>query len=181
MTSPYLRLSGTHFERTAVVSTDGVYRYVLERRWDDTKEPLVFELLNPSTADAMNDDPTVRKCVGFANRFGYGGALIVNVFAYRATKPRDLHAAADPIGPENLTFLTDTMRDRDVVLGWGQSAWPSWCTETAVHETIQAAKNAKAICYLGKTKSGRPSHPLMLSYDRLLRVADHIDMQGRVR
>lgn len=104
----------------------------------------------------------------------------MNVFAYRATKPRDLRKAADPIGPENLTFLIDTMRGRDVVLGWGQSAWPSWCTETAITETIQATNLARAICYLSKTKSGRPSHPLMLSYGKLLCAVDHIDMQGRV-
>lgn len=86
---------------TAGISECGTYRYWLCREWSPGLDSLVWLMLNPSTADATQDDPTIRRCMGFARRWGYGGITVVNLYAYRATNPRDLLTAADPVGPEN--------------------------------------------------------------------------------
>ena len=83
---------------TAVISQDGLYRYHLERRWSDAPF-LTFVMLNPSTADAEIDDPTIRRCVGFSKREGAGGIAVVNLYAFRATSPADLRQASAPYGP----------------------------------------------------------------------------------
>jgi hypothetical protein len=67
--------------------------------------PLCWVLLNPSTADDRRDDPTIRRCLGFARSLGYGGIHVVNLFAFRATCPRQLRAADDPVGPDNDGFI----------------------------------------------------------------------------
>ena len=89
-----------HSQTGATFSSDERYRYLLWRRWSSSQLAL-FIGLNPSTADAANDDPTIRRITGFSRSLGFGGFLIVNLFAFRATKPIDLFASSDPIGPEN--------------------------------------------------------------------------------
>jgi len=164
------------------------YRYRLERWWDRSKPAAGFVLCNPSTADAFKPDPTVRKCIGFAHRWRCGGIVIVNVCAFRATHPRDLLAAADPLGPDNREaigqFVSDwhhyhAHKDRDaelaadgvsvIVAGWG-SALPRQLEGEA--ETTLGWLDAEGVdvhC-LGQTKSGRPRHPLMLAYETPLEV-----------
>ena len=88
-------------ESTADFSFCGQYRYTLTRVWSLERGLVLFVGLNPSTADAERDDPTVRRCVGYARRWGFGGVLVANLFAYRATDPRDLLAVSYPIGPRN--------------------------------------------------------------------------------
>jgi len=111
----------------AVVSDDGLYRYILTRTWDRSLPALVFCMLNPSTADATVDDPTIRKCIGFAQRLGYGGIIVVNLFAYRATKPRELYAqlaaGVDIVGPDADTWIKHAfgIGHRKIVAGWGTS------------------------------------------------------------
>src|SRR5437588_2477108 len=90
---------------SAVFSPDGRYRYLLTRRLGRSRRVATFIMLNPSTADAINNDPTIRKCVGFARRWGCGLLQVVNLFALRATEPRVLRAAADPVGPENSRWI----------------------------------------------------------------------------
>jgi len=80
-------------ETGAYFSADHVYRYVLWRRWDRQREPLVWVMLNPSTADDCRDDPTITRCRGFARNWGYGGITVVNLFALRATRPEALRQA----------------------------------------------------------------------------------------
>ncbi len=94
----------------AAFDSTGTYRYALWREWDASAPRLGFVLLNPSTADAENDDPTLRRCMGFARAWGYGSLQIVNLFAYRATVPDALRWVADAVGPENDRHICETIR-----------------------------------------------------------------------
>jgi hypothetical protein len=98
------------------------YRYTLVRRWSARllEEPrIVWVMLNPSTADGTEDDPTLRKVVGFSKRWGYGSALVVNLAALRATDPRELRAAEDPVGIENPGWLWRALHGSPVIAAWG--------------------------------------------------------------
>jgi hypothetical protein len=88
-------------ERDAVISDCGRYRYLLRRTWDARRPRVLFVMLNPSTADADNDDPTIRSCIRLSRALNYGSIEVVNLFSFRATKPDDLLEASDPIGPKN--------------------------------------------------------------------------------
>lgn len=107
---------------SAVVSPCERYRYSLDRRWSaDATPAVVFVMLNPSTADADADDPTIRRCVGFAKAWGFSALHVVNLFAFRATKPVRLKYADDPIGPENDEHLRRAMDiGTPVVAAWGE-------------------------------------------------------------
>jgi hypothetical protein len=85
-------------ERGCVLSPDGLYRYLLWRTWNPKANTMVWLMLNPSTADAMNDDPTIRRCIGFAQREGCGSIQVLNLYALRATKPKHLFDHPDPEG-----------------------------------------------------------------------------------
>lgn len=149
--------------KTAVLSDDGVYRYSLVRRWDEGARSLVFIMLNPSTADADIDDPTIRRCMGFAKREGFGGIVVVNLFAFRATKPADLWKADNPIGPENADHLrlafTYTM-GRPLIAAWGAHGQGTAGEATAKR---LAYSLGHAFSCLGKTTKGAPCHPLRLA------------------
>ena len=104
----------------AELSDCGLYRYLLTRTWDAQCERVVFIGLNPSTADATEDDPTIRRIIGFARSWGYGGVDMLNLFAFRATDPSDLKAAVDPVGPKNDRYLAEyTSRSHATVAAWG--------------------------------------------------------------
>jgi hypothetical protein len=108
----------------ARISDCGKYRYTLSRIWEARGTPCVFVMLNPSTADADNDDPTIRRCIGFARRENCGSLLVVNLFALRATSPRDMLGAIDPVGPENDAVLLETFAQArsaasPVIAAWG--------------------------------------------------------------
>lgn len=151
-------------ERAAALSPCGTYRYTLMRVWDPFAPCVLWACLNPSKANASEDDPSVRKMVGFARRWGYGSITIVNLFAYRATDPRDLERAGRPIGPENYAHILAAARSADlVVCAWGQHAPRDGLRTYAVRRLIGSAGRA-AVC-LGRTKSGEPNHPPMLAYD----------------
>lgn len=133
----------------------GDYRYTLTRTWNASAEPLVFILLNPSTADASQDDPTIRRCVGFAKRWGFGGIVVVNLYAFRAAKPRDMLAAIDPIGPDNDRILTEIVNGRTVVAAWGTNA-----RRERVAEMLTLIQGTARLLALEITKFGHPRHPL---------------------
>ena len=138
----------------ATFSRDRRYRYRLWRRWDQTRPVVVFVLLNPSTADARHDDPTIRRCLGFARRWGYGGIEVVNLFAYRASDPRVLRTVRDPVGRANRHQVRAALaRAELVVLGWGANT-----------EGDRMLKVSHAYC-LGLTSAGQPRHPLYLRRD----------------
>lgn len=143
--------------RFAVFSPCRMYRYSLSRIWDPTQSKVVFVGLNPSTADEQADDPTVRRCVGFARRWNFGGLVLVNLFAYRSTDPAGLLKAADPIGPENdKHILTRSSEAAFVVVAWGTRG-------SLLNRDKQVLSMLpKAYC-LGVTIEGHPKHPLYLS------------------
>ncbi|HYG67177.1 MAG TPA: DUF1643 domain-containing protein [Anaeromyxobacteraceae bacterium] len=149
--------------KAAAISDDGRYRYTLERIWDPSKVPAVFCMLNPSTADASQDDPTIRRCRGFAQTLGYGGLIVVNLFALRSTDPTALLDADDPIGPGNdEQILAAAARgDGTVICAWG--------TGGALHfrgrDVLALLKKRGGFrpMRLGPpTNGGNPRHPLYL-------------------
>jgi len=136
---------------------------LLIRQWDISKPWLTWALLNPSTADGETEDPTSRKVIGFSERFGCGGALIVNPSAYRATHPKDLKAAGYPIGPENHAWIERALDSsgNSVICGWGANGRGIWC----VSELIALFKRRNASMYaLQVSPDNTPWHPLMLPY-----------------
>lgn len=136
----------------ACFDSTGAYRYRLWREWDAALPSVTFVMLNPSTADAERDDPTIRRCIGFARSWGFGQLEVLNICAYRATDPRRLFAAKDPVGPENASHLrAATENAAMIVAAWGNHGrglnWPLF--RGCVHN-------------LGLTKLGQPRHPLRI-------------------
>jgi hypothetical protein len=122
-------------------------------------------MLNPSTADASKDDPTIRKVVEFTRRAGYGRAIVVNLFAWRATKPRDCLAnLADAEGALNYREIMQAAREAGaVVCAWGAQPWAEE-QAAAVLDWLRSSETPIRLLCLGRTKSGAPLHPLMPSY-----------------
>jgi len=107
-------------KRYATISDCGKYRYDLHRCWNPDGPNVVFVMLNPSTADASLDDPTVRRVMSFAMGLDYGSVTIVNLFAMRATYPRELKFSDDPVGPLNDSYVSRACTGTDkVVCAWG--------------------------------------------------------------
>lgn len=150
----------------AVISNCGAFRYRLWRYWDQPKGALVFIMLNPSTADADDDDPTIRKCMGFARHLGFGGIEIVNLFAYRATKPKELKAAGYLVGPENDRHILAvveahaSLRD-NVICAWGANARGLSRPGAVMSMLSSQGVRPRALHF---TDDGIPAHPLMLPY-----------------
>lgn len=166
----------------ATISPCGKYRYRLWREWRGTHDPknwkwlgandgagepighpkaCVFVMLNPSTADGTQDDPTIRRCVGFAKSLKFERLEVVNLFAYRATKPSallSLNDSDDPVGPGNLDAFESALLDAGIVIcAWGAHGSHLGQDQTAIgwckpHETFA----------LGVTKEGHPRHPLYM-------------------
>lgn len=144
----------------AIFSPCWKYRYRLWRRWNFELPTMAFVMLNPSTADAEKDDNTIRRCIGFAKAEYYGGIEVVNLFAWRATKPADLWKAADPVGPDNDSHLRAVVGTaRMIVCAWGSNAARQ--PERAKH-VRDLLHYYMPLHYLQLTKDGIPCHPLML-------------------
>lgn len=151
----------------AVLSEDGVYRYRLIRSWGEG-DRCVWVMLNPSTADDEVDDPTIRRCMGFARSWGFDGMEVVNLFALRATNPRTLQSHPDPRGSDNDAFVHDAMIDRRLtVVAWGSH--PLAAIEGIRWAEIARRSGAELRC-LGTTKHGAPRHPLYVKADQPLRA-----------
>lgn len=158
----------------AVFSECDRYRYVLWRRWNATKPMVLFIALNPSTADETVNDPTMRRCIGFAQAWGYGGMIVANIFAYRATQPTVLKQAADPVGPEGDRWISVLCQHvlaqpklgkrqangKAIILGWGNHG--KWLGRDRTTLQLIDSLVLKPYC-LAITKQGQPSHPLYLS------------------
>lgn len=167
----------------AEISACGKYRYLLWREWRGSHDPenwswldaidgegqrlgepkpCLFIMLNPSIANAWQDDPTIRRCVAFARSWNFERLEVVNLFAYRATNPSallDLPEFQDPIGPENLRIVTDAaQRAGRIICAWGSHGGHMNQDETVLGWCDQA----ETLC-LGLTMSGFPRHPLYLS------------------
>lgn len=152
-------------QRDASISACGRYRWSLSRAWDpDLLKPWVgFVMLNPSTADAVEDDPTIRRCIGLARAWGYAGVAVRNLFALRATDPRELFKADDPVGPENNRALLDLIGVCPVIIA-------AWGVHGAIRdrgrEVVRMfAAAGQSLACLGLTASGQPRHPLYLPND----------------
>ena len=156
-------------DKDAYVSADGKYRYWLSRIWDRNVRPLAYIMLNPSTADANKDDPTIRRCIGFAKRDGFGGILVLSLFAYRAAKPSELKNAYDRFGPENDYWIEKLLGgsrfdpSAPIVCAWGGHGY----TYEDFDFKYNIPEHAKLMCF-GVTKSLKPLHPLYLSNHRTL-------------
>lgn len=146
----------------ATISDDGVYRFELARRWAPGHLAL-WVMLNPSTADADADDPTIRRCVGFTKRLGLGGLVVVNLFALRATNPKALRTHPDPVGEGNDGYIrrwSESSKVNIIIAAWGRHGSlldrSVGVSGTLIHED-------RRVWCLGRTKSGEPRHPLYLS------------------
>lgn len=162
---------GMHAEekgnRIAYISTCTKFRYLLRHRLQGYGKPFMLCMLNPSTADSVQDDPTIRRCLGFARREEAQALLVVNIYALRATSPNELRNVIDPVGPENNRVLREFARqaahaDAPIVCAWGSNV-PHIERARQVIQTFHAA-GAAMVCF-GKNKGGSPKHPLYLRSD----------------
>lgn len=151
----------------AVISPDGVFRYLLERTIAAAGPVAAICSVNPSTADAKIDDQTIRKDMGFARRLGWSRIIKVNKFALRATDVRALRSAADPVGPENDRYIEQAFREADILVGaWGPlSKLPRPLRERWRAIAAIAERAGKPLHCWGVAKDGHPRHPLMLAYE----------------
>ncbi|MGH3410038.1 MAG: DUF1643 domain-containing protein [Streptosporangiaceae bacterium] len=137
----------------------GPYRYLLTRRWGPDRV-VCFIMLNPSTATAEQDDPTVTRCRGFARREGCGGMVIVNLFGLRSPSPRMLLYHPEPIGPSNdETVFAQAGQANIAVAAWGTAG--SQPRLASRRDKVEAALSGISLWCLGTTKAGEPRHPLM--------------------
>jgi hypothetical protein len=150
-------------DRKTLFSNCRKYRYSLWRECDMTNSSYaMFIGLNPSTADEVNDDPTIRRCIRFAKDWGYGALCMTNLFAFRATLPDEMKAAADPIGLYNDEILVDLSRNASVVVA-------AWGVHGEHRNRDDFVKHLiPLMCCLGHTKHGHPKHPLYLKADSQL-------------
>ena len=142
--------------KSAVFSEDRKYRYALWRWWDKSKPYVMFIGLNPSTADETEDDPTIRRCIKFAQSWGFGGLCMVNLFAIRATDPRNMLKHPEPIGIDNdehLIMISD--KAGKIVAAWGTRG------DHKNRDKEVMAFIPDMFC-LEITKEGFPKHPLYI-------------------
>lgn len=157
--------------KIAELSACGLYRYTLARVWNAAKPQAIFIMLNPSTADAARDDPTIRRCMAFARDWKMGGIIVLNLFALRATKPAALYAAADPFGPHNTLHVMKELDALDctrahVVCAWGTHGGYA----NRDREILALIRQAGIVpTCLGTTREGYPRHPLYVKGDTKLR------------
>lgn len=141
-------------------SEDLQYRYFLSRNWDDTLPAVTFIGLNPSTADATLDDPTIRRCVAFAKRWGGGAMWMVNLFAYRSTDPARLKTVVDPVGTENDKWIDFAVSQAKIVVAaWGNHG------SLLARSTSIASRHGSKLKALEITQAGMPKHPLYVRGD----------------
>jgi hypothetical protein len=147
--------------KSARISPDGLYRYELRRTWDKTLPILEWIMLNPSTADAYVDDNTIKRCIAFARAWGYGGIVVRNLFAWRATNPAELLSANDPFGPDNAEFL-NKKDAKTTVVAWGAHPMANriWRAQTSWGK--------RELWCLGVNANGSPKHPLYVPSSRTL-------------
>lgn len=144
----------------ATLSVCGAYRYSLMRQWDGTAQKCCWIMLNPSTADAFQDDPTIRRCMAFAKAWGFGGIVVVNLFALRSANPAALLSHADPVGPENDEHIRRWIGALSLTIAaWGAEGK---LRNRAAAIMAMARGAGAALNYLRKNKDGQPGHPLYL-------------------
>jgi hypothetical protein len=153
-------------KRDAIISDCGRYRYALSRQWSEAPGVATFIMLNPSTADARVDDPTVKRCIGFAQAWGMGRLHVLNLYALRSTDPKGLWVVDDPVGPENDRHIAAHAQlaaetGWPLVAAWGANARP----DRVAH--VLRFPGMVALTALGVTNSGSPKHPLARGKHRI--------------
>ena len=140
-------------KKHAIISKDNKYRYQLSRIWDDEKPKVLFIMLNPSTADADVDDPTIRRVVNFAKSWVYGGVFVGNLYAFRSTNPKSLRYTDNPIGKDNIQHIQSLIGLVErVIYAWGnKKKEPDW-----LYSLVDSP-----YC-IDVSKKGIPKHPLYL-------------------
>jgi hypothetical protein len=158
---------GVH--RSAAMSRCGHYRWWLRRTFlrGGTGRVVCFLMLNPSTADHRRDDPTIRRCLGFAREWGCSVLEVRNLFAWRATDPRDLLTAPDPTGGRRGDRELRAVLDADLVV----AAWGAWVPFGRDREALALLRDRRLMC-LGRTRNGGPRHPLYVQAKSRLEVFD---------
>lgn len=152
--------------RQAVISDCGRYRYSLRRCWNPERPTVYWIMLNPSTASALTDDATVRRCVGFAKSWKAGAIVIRNLFAWRSRSPALLWKATEPVGPENDDWIRDLAQTPgQLVVAWGAFSNPRKGERVA--EVLRILGDRQLLC-LGTTDAGQPRHPLFVRADAKL-------------
>ena len=150
---------GLLVNKNATFSDCRKYRYALSRTWDGKKKTVLFIGLNPSTADEKIDDPTIRRCINYAQNWGYGSLLMVNLFAYRATIPTELKNVKNPIGNDNDLHITELLKKADLaVAAWGNEG-------SLLNRDKEVKKIIPNLMCLKINKSGQPAHPLYQKKD----------------
>ncbi len=149
-------------QSSATYSDDERYRYQLTRVWAPAAGRVSFVMLNPSTATERQNDPTVERCERRARTLGFGAFRVVNIFAWRATDPRDMRAAADPVGPENDAAIVEAARWADQVI----CAWGTHGAHLGRGAAVEALlrETGRPLFHLGLSKAGHPRHPLYIAY-----------------
>ncbi|MFT3690395.1 DUF1643 domain-containing protein [Paenirhodobacter sp.] len=152
----------------AVYSDCERYRYLLTRVWDPAGPRALFVMLNPSTATEVQNDPTVERCERRARTLGFGAFRVTNIFAWRATDPKDMRAQPDPVGPQNDRAILDSV---DWAAGPGARIVCAWGAHGAHLDRGAAVERllrgtGRELFHLGLTKAGAPKHPLYIGYDR---------------
>lgn len=143
---------------TATYDATARYRFRLSRVWDPRGPRCVLVMLNPSTASALVLDPTVRRCVRFAEAWGFGALEVVNLFALRSTDPRGLRGGVDPVGPGNDDAVVAAVGAADLAV----AAWGVHGSLASRDERVRALLEGHALHHLGLTLGGQPRHPLYL-------------------
>lgn len=148
-----------NYQSSAIFSEDRKYRYALSRTWDFDKPAVMFVMLNPSTANENDNDPTVRRCIEFAKQWGYGTLHITNLFALVATDPKELATNDNPIGENNHSYIKEYgKKSKAVVFAWGAN--------TLIKNAHLTVANMFPLAYcLQKTAKGAPQHPLYVKGD----------------
>jgi hypothetical protein len=143
-------------DSSAVFDASGRYRYRLSRQWAKGGESVAFVMLNPSTADHEHNDPTIRRCIGLAQLWGFSALHVVNLFALRATEPATLRRARNPVGRQNNSYIEATVEEANqIVLAWGNHGQ----LRERNSEVLDLLSGYDLFC-LGCNLSGQPKHPL---------------------
>jgi hypothetical protein len=145
--------------RSADFSPCGQYRYRLQRIWDESKPAVAFIGLNPSTANGVKDDPTMRRVISFAKREGFGSVSMFNLFNVIGSKPKIILTHPDPLGPDWIQWYQKCQAHEVIIFCWG--AFKQIASHGRASFMITSTPPGRAYC-LGKTNEGHPCHPLFL-------------------
>ncbi len=151
-------------EKGAEISPCGIYRYSLWRIWDNSLPKVMFIGLNPSTADAIDDDRTIIKCINFAKNWGFGGIYMTNLFAYRSTDKSKLYVVNEPVGIDNDKYILKYAEKADkIIAAWGNDG-------CFLNRSEIVYKLFPSLFCLQINKTGEPKHPLYVTDNTVLKL-----------